>query len=79
MGSLYTSIIPNLICKEMIETIENSKAKIMYISNMMTQPEKTDDYTVSNHMKVLNQYLEKRKVDVVLANDQSIESKIKKI
>ncbi len=72
MGSLYTSIIPNLLCKEIVEAIENSKAKTMYVSNMMTQPGETDDYTVSDHVKAINGYLGRRKVDVVIANNGEI-------
>lgn len=68
MGSLYTSIIPNLLIKDVVDAIDNSKADIMYISNMMTQPGETDNFTVSDHVKVLNNYLGKRKINVVLAN-----------
>ena len=76
MGSLFTSIIPNLLIDEVIKEIENSKAKIMYICNMMTQPGETDDYKVSNHIKKLNEYLGKRKIDIVLANIGEIDKKM---
>ena len=76
MGSLYTSIIPNLIIDEVVEEIEKSKAPIMYVCNMMTQPGETDDFTVTDHVKVLNQYLGKRKVNIVLANTGDIDSKL---
>ena len=59
MGSLYTSIIPNLLNKEMLKAIDKSNAKIMYVANMMTQPGETDDYKVSDHINVLNEYLGK--------------------
>lgn len=68
MGSLYTSIIPNLLIKDVVEAIDKSKADIMYVSNMMTQPGETDNFTVSDHIKVLNDYLGKRKINVVVAN-----------
>lgn len=73
MGSLFTSVIPNLICKELVSAIEESKAKIMYICNIMTQPGETDNYTVTDHVKILNQYLGKRKVDIVIANNGEID------
>ena len=76
MGSLYTSIIPNLICKDIIKEIENSSAKIMYVCNMMTQPGETENYKVSDHIKTLNEYLGKRKVDLVLANNGYIAPKL---
>lgn len=78
MGSLFTSIIPNLICKEIIEAIDKSKAKIMYICNIMTQPGETEDFTVTDHVKMLNEYLGKRKIDVVLANNGLIDNKLVK-
>ena len=59
MGSLFTSIIPNLICDEIIDALDNSKAKIMYACNIMTQPGETDDFSVSDHIKLLNKYTEK--------------------
>lgn len=72
MGSLYTSIIPNLLSEEMLETLDNCQAKIMYVCNMMTQPGETDDFTVSDHIKVINSYLRKKKIEVVVANDGNI-------
>ena len=76
MGSLYTSIIPNLICEEIINEIDNSKAKIVYTCNLMTQPGETDEFKVSDHIKVLNKYLGKRKIDIVIANNGTIDKKI---
>lgn len=73
MGSLYTSIIPNLISKQIIKAIDSSKAKIMYVCNIMTQPGETDDFKVSDHINVLNSYLGKRKVDVVIVNNEKID------
>jgi len=72
MGSLFTSIIPNLICDGIVETIEESSAKIMYICNMMTQPGETDNFTVTDHVHKLNRYLDTRKIDVVIANNGKI-------
>ena len=68
MGSLYTSIIPNLLIDSVVKEIEKSPAKIMYICNMMTQPGETDDFKVSDHIKKLNEYLGERSIDIVLAN-----------
>lgn len=69
MGSLYTSIIPNLICKEIKDAIDMSAAPVMYVCNMMTQPGETDNYAVSDHVKILNKYLGNKKVNVVIANN----------
>lgn len=76
MGSIFTSIIPNLINKEIIDAIDESNAKIIYVSNMVTQPGETDNFKVSDHVNLLNSYLGKRKVDVVLANNKKIDKNI---
>lgn len=78
MGSLFTSIIPNLICDDIIKAIEHSKAKIMYVCNAVTQPGETDDFKVTDHVKMLNKYLGKRKVDVVIANNGDIDKEMAK-
>ena len=71
-GSLYTSILPHLIADEVVDALSRSKAPIMYVCNLVTQPGETDRYNVSDHLKVLNQYLGSRKVDIVLANTGEI-------
>ena len=69
-GSLYTSVIPNLLVKEISEEIIKSKAKKIYVCNIMTQPGETDNYTVSDHLKALIQHASSNKiVDAVLVND----------
>ena len=75
MGSLYTSLIPNLIPEDIKKAIKNSKAKIMYVCNMMTQPGETDNFKASDHIKVINEYL-KRNVDIIVVNDGDIDSRI---
>lgn len=76
MGSLYTSIIPNLIIDDIVKEINKSKAKIVYTCNLMTQPGETDGFKVSDHIKVLNNYLDERNVDIVIANKAIIEESI---
>ena len=78
MGSLFTSILPNIICKEVKEVLDNSKAPIMYLSNIVTQPGETDGFTVGDHVKLLNRYLNKRKVDVVIANNKKVSDEMAK-
>lgn len=78
MGSLFTSIIPNLISKDVIKTIDKSKAKLMYVCNMMTQPGETDNYKASDHIKTLNSYLGKKKIDSVIVNTGKIDKKLVK-
>lgn len=76
MGSLYTSIIPNLLSKKIIEKLDKTSAKIMYVCNMVTQPGETDDFKVSDHLKVLNSYLGTHKIDIVVVNTGSIDKEV---
>lgn len=78
MGSLYTSILPHLLCKEVVDGINNSKAKVMYLCNAMTQPGETDNFGVSNHVKVLEKYLGPNTIDVVVASNTKIDKEILK-
>jgi len=76
MGSLFTSIIPNLLIPEMVDQINQSTAKVMYVCNMVTQPGETDNFTVSDHVSVLNKYLNKTRIDVVITNNGKIDDKL---
>lgn len=76
MGSLFTSVIPNLICEDIIKAIDKSKATVMYVCNMVTQPGETEGFKVSDHVKFLNQYLGEHKVDVVIANRGEIDEQM---
>ena len=78
MGSIYTSIIPNLICKEIIDEIDKSKAHIMYVCNIVTQPGETDDMKASDHIKLLNKYLGKKKVKVGIFNKEEMDLELVK-
>jgi len=78
MGSLFTSVLPNIMCKEVKEALNNAKAPIMYLSNIVTQPGETDGFTVGDHVKLLNRYLDERKVDVVIASNTKISEKMAK-
>lgn len=76
MGSLFTSVIPNLLSKEIKKAIDNSHAKIVYCCNLFTQPGETDDFKVSDHVKVLNDYLGKKKINYVIANKENIHNEL---
>lgn len=69
-GSLYTSVIPNLLIKEISQEIINSNAKKIYVCNIMTQPGETDEYSVSNHINAIISHAGDNKImDAVLVND----------
>ena len=71
-GSLYTSIIPNLLVEDIVEGINKSDAIKIYISNVMTQPGETDDFAVSDHIKTLMKYSGKNSIQYVIANNGTI-------
>jgi uncharacterized cofD-like protein len=69
-GSLYTSVIPNLLVAGIVEAIEQSKAKKIYVCNIMTQPGETDNYTVASHINALISHAKGKKIiDAVLVNN----------
>ena len=78
MGSLYTSVLPNIICKEVQEALNNAKAPTMYLCNVVTQPGETDKFTVGDHVELINRYLETKKLDVVIASNTKINKTIAK-
>ena len=75
-GSLLTSIIPHLVDKGLVDVINKAKADKMYICNLFTQPGETDDFTVRDHIDFLEKYLGKGSIDVVIANNAIMSSKL---
>lgn len=78
MGSLFTSVIPNLLSKDIKNAIDKSNAKIIYCCNLFTQPGETDDFKVSDHIKTLNSYLGNKKINYVIANTGEINNELAK-
>ena len=70
-GSLYTSIIPNLLVPEIREALAKVKVPRIYVCNIMTQPGETDGYSVSDHIKAINGVCGKRIFDAVLVQRTS--------
>lgn len=69
-GSLYTSVIPNLLIKEIVDEVAKSNAKKIYVCNIMTQPGETDGYAVSNHVSAILEHASNKKIiDAVLVNN----------
>ena len=70
-GSLYTSVIPNLLVNGIVEAILKAKAKKIYVCNIMTQPGETTDYTVASHVNALLKHAKGKKIiDAVLVNNR---------
>lgn len=71
-GSLYTSIIPNLLVKDMSMYIERAKAQKIYIANIMTQPGETSKMSLEDHIVILEHYLGKGVLDTVIVNNEKV-------
>ncbi len=71
-GSLYTSIMPNLLVDGVADAIRKSKAIKIYICNVMSQPGETDGYTASMHAKAIIDHGGKGIIDYMLVNDAAI-------
>lgn len=71
-GSLYTSVIPNLLVKNIKESLNRTKAPKVYITNVMTQPGETDGYTVYDHVDALLRHWPDALIDYVIVNTGTI-------
>lgn len=72
-GSLYTSIIPNLLVHKVAESIERARAPVIYVSNIMTEKGETDDFTAADHLRVINRHLKQQLIDYVIINSGTID------
>ena len=77
-GDLYTSIVPNLLCKGMVDALRNSAAKIIYVCNIMTKHGETDGFAVEDFVGVLEQYLGEGAIDYLLVNNGELRSSLVK-
>lgn len=75
-GSLYTSIIPNLLVNDIVDTIYRAKGQKVYITNVMTQPGETDGYTVLDHVNGILKHSKEDFIDYVIANIEKIPKEI---
>lgn len=71
-GSLYTSIIPNLLVKDLRNAVVNSKATKIFICNLMTQPGETDNYTTYDHIKAVEDHVGTRFLEYIITSDNNI-------
>jgi uncharacterized cofD-like protein len=67
-GSLYTSIIPNLLVEQVTEAILHARATCVYIANLMTQPGETENYSVADHVRAIYEHTRNGLFDFVVIN-----------
>ncbi|MGM0213005.1 gluconeogenesis factor YvcK family protein [Enterococcus sp. AZ109] len=71
-GSLFTSILPNLVISEIGDAVRTTDAEVVYICNIMTQKGETEHFSDADHVRVLHQHLKDRFVDTVLVNTEKV-------
>jgi uncharacterized cofD-like protein len=71
-GSLFTSVIPNLLVEGVAEAIGKSPAACVYIANLMTQPGETQGYSVADHIRTIHQHTRDKLIDWVVLNHQPV-------
>ncbi|HFI0594666.1 TPA: uridine diphosphate-N-acetylglucosamine-binding protein YvcK [Streptococcus suis] len=71
-GSLYTSILPNIMIPDIGKALCETEAQVVYICNIMTQRGETESFTDANHVSVLNAHLASQFVDTVLVNIEPV-------
>jgi len=77
-GSLYTSIIPNLLIKEITEAVQAAGALKIYVCNVMTQPGETDGYSAFDHVKAFISHSRPRVIDYCIVNTGEIPQEVLK-
>lgn len=77
-GSLYTTVISNLLLPEVSKAIVSSKAKKVFVSNLMNSPGETDGFTLAKHVNEVERYLGKHVIDYVVANNGEITNEMVK-
>jgi len=71
-GSLYTSILPNLMISDIGQAVCETKAEVVYICNIMTQLGETEHFTDADHVRVLHDHLGTKFIDTVLVNTEAV-------
>jgi uncharacterized cofD-like protein len=75
-GSLYTSILPNLLIKGIADALRTTEAYKVYVCNVATQAGETDDYTVADHVLTLERYIGRGIFQTVIANNATPTSNV---
>lgn len=71
-GSLYTSILPNIIMKDVIRALNQTEGKVIYVCNMMTQHGETDHYDATDHVKAIHDHIGCHTIDTIIVHNEEI-------
>lgn len=77
-GSLYTSIIPNLLIEGVVNAISRSSAKCVYIANLMTQPGETQHYSVADHVRAVYEHTRRKIFDFAIINRAAVAPRLRR-
>ena len=75
-GSLYTSILPNLLVSGVAEAIEKSSATRVFVANLMTQPGETEGLSLADHVRVIFAHTKRKMIDWAVANNQNVSPEV---
>ena len=75
-GSVYTSIVPNLLIPEVRDALKHTRARVVYVCNVMTQPGETDGYSAADHLRALSRHGAAGMIDDVLVNDTPVSAEL---
>jgi uncharacterized cofD-like protein len=75
-GSLYTSLLPNLLVPKISEAVRTAKAKKVYICNVMTQPGETESYTASDHIQAIINHVGTQLIDTIVVNESTLPKEV---
>jgi len=75
-GSLYTSVIPNLLIPEIAQAVARSRAPRIYVANLMTQPGETTHYSLSQHLRAIENHVGHRLINYVVANKKQVSPEV---
>lgn len=78
-GSLYTSIMPNLIIPQVKESLKETKAKVVYVCNVMTQFGETTGYAASDHVQAITDHIGEGCIDAIVVHNEPIEKSIQAV
>lgn len=75
-GSLYTSILPNLIIRDMVDALRGTSAKVLYVCNVMTQDGETNDYNVLDHIQAITKHVGFQIIDSIIVHNEPIPEEV---